>query len=453
MHTWIHEIVVASWPAATTHILQSTVLALVLYAISFFPRFSARTRHAILLLALAKFFVPFASIAKLLAIAGVDLSRVMTLPNAAGGAGWVLLGMSGEPGQVVHSISEWRCGVAIAWLLGASILFARWLVGLSRAKSLVAGAAAADQREAAMLAQIAEGSLAKRVRAVRSELIASPCVAGVLRPVIVLPTAAETLTDEELSMLLEHELAHVRRLDNFFLNCQALAVAILWMNPVAWLLSLRLRLVSEAACDERVLETGANTGDYVAAMMKMCRLPSPRTFALPAMAESHLGERIRSMSKFETRIKSQAFHAVVVAALLLLIVATAAFVAPRADGAPTVAPSAPKLPLLSTGKADTPHRTISAKVEKLAEDQLQISIDVRDRHSGKSLSAPRVITRPNETATTVSGTQTSEGKTEETRLEIVADANGKGEVWYRSLIDDAVVDEIRVPLVPVSAAR
>lgn len=77
-----------------------------------------------------------------------------------------------------------------------------------------------------------------------------PMVYGVFRPKILLPTAYQ---DRDLTIVLLHEKAHIRRMDNFRRLVAFVTACIHWFNPLSWVF-LRCFLTDlELACDETVL--------------------------------------------------------------------------------------------------------------------------------------------------------------------------------------------------------
>jgi len=87
-----------------------------------------------------------------------------------------------------------------------------------------------------------------------SKHVASPCLKGVFRPVILLPdNYRDKFSAGELALIIEHEQVHARRMDNLW-NIVALGLRTLfWFNPLMWLGYHRFRLAQELSCDETVL--------------------------------------------------------------------------------------------------------------------------------------------------------------------------------------------------------
>src|SRR5581483_5160257 len=90
---------------------------------------------------------------------------------------------------------------------------------------------------------VAQAIGAPIVRVACSAAIATPCLAGLRRPVLLLP--ARALDDDDLRAVLVHELAHARGHDLGWNLVAHLASIVLWFHPLAW----RLRAAHAAACD------------------------------------------------------------------------------------------------------------------------------------------------------------------------------------------------------------
>jgi beta-lactamase regulating signal transducer with metallopeptidase domain len=79
--------------------------------------------------------------------------------------------------------------------------------------------------------------------------VPQPAVLGLFRPKLLLPTAATDLTDEQLRMVMLHELAHVRRWDIAANWLLVVLRALHWWNPVYWLAAARFQSLREQSCD------------------------------------------------------------------------------------------------------------------------------------------------------------------------------------------------------------
>src|SRR5438552_2528677 len=88
----------------------------------------------------------------------------------------------------------------------------------------------------------------------------SSFVLGFLHPVILLPTGQVHLTEAE--PILRHELAHVRRRDDWANLLQHFILAAFPFHPAVWWISRRLSLEREIACDDYVLQSSAHPHAY-----------------------------------------------------------------------------------------------------------------------------------------------------------------------------------------------
>ncbi|CAM4281692.1 TonB family protein [Pseudoalteromonas byunsanensis] len=88
-----------------------------------------------------------------------------------------------------------------------------------------------------------------------SSQIASPMVVGLWQPKVVLPhDYVQQFDPDTLTLLMEHELTHIRRGDNLANLALLLLCISCWFNPVLWLGYHNFRKTQELACDETVLQ-------------------------------------------------------------------------------------------------------------------------------------------------------------------------------------------------------
>ena len=130
------------------------------------------------------------------------------------------------------------------------------------------------------------------------DAVQSPFLAGIVRPVIFLPATSESEFDSDaLRAIFAHELAHRDRRDNLWTLAARLLTALLWYQPLLWLLCKRLEQISEDACDEAVLASNCPSRAYAACLLSLAtRPPLPRRqqtlTAGVAPFRSSLGRRI-----------------------------------------------------------------------------------------------------------------------------------------------------------------
>lgn len=160
--------------------------------------------------------------------------------------------------------------------------------------------------------------------------VAGPALTGVWRPRIVLPPGLiERLDDEELRLVLTHELTHLRRRDLVAEWLLVLVRTIHWFNPLVWYAVARCRADRELACDEQVMRLCAGEIDqrrYGRTILKLAQgLPPGRRPALAGAVGileggAQLKRRIRMIARFNrTRAHTRARWSATALALLALV--------------------------------------------------------------------------------------------------------------------------------------
>lgn len=96
--------------------------------------------------------------------------------------------------------------------------------------------------------------------------LSSPVVAGLCRPVVLLPTHAGQWSADTRLMAVLHELGHLQRKDLWVRYAADIACALHWYNPLVWWMRGKLLSQCEYACDARVISAGANVRTYVRAL-------------------------------------------------------------------------------------------------------------------------------------------------------------------------------------------
>lgn len=95
-------------------------------------------------------------------------------------------------------------------------------------------------------------SLHRRPRLRLCPGLAVPMLAGLFRPVLLLPE--EGMEGDSLGYALLHELVHYRRRDIWFKTLVLWINAVHWFNPLVWLMVRAVERDTELACDEGALK-------------------------------------------------------------------------------------------------------------------------------------------------------------------------------------------------------
>ena len=173
--------------------------------------------------------------------------------------------------------------------LGAGLLYMRQL------KQMGAPLPAKCQRRLRHWLEVC--GLKRQVQLRSCGAISTPVAVGLLHPVILIPKAmAEQLNERELDQVYLHELAHMRRWDDWTNLAQRVIAALCWFFPSIWWIGRRLDLEREIACDDWVVALSGESRSYAACLTRLIELSSwtrlPALAAGAVMRRSHISTRI-----------------------------------------------------------------------------------------------------------------------------------------------------------------
>jgi beta-lactamase regulating signal transducer with metallopeptidase domain len=169
--------------------------------------------------------------------------------------------------------------IAALWLFGCGAMAIRWLVAWTRLQRLIRQSKPANSLdvESAFLAACRVSRCdSQAVRLVTSQSIATPAVAGIRRPTIVIPeTHLGSVSAQQLVLIFVHELAHIVRRDQLMLVLQQVARVLFWAHPLVGRVCQRLTQSSEEICDNYVLSQ-SSTKAYSQTLLVVAELATGR---------------------------------------------------------------------------------------------------------------------------------------------------------------------------------
>jgi TonB family protein len=210
----------------------------------------------------------------------------------------VTTGVAEPTAPPVTARVSWSTVALALWTAGAAASLGWLLVAVVRLRGLVAKAAVVeDVRWRRALDAVCRGAALHRpVRLLVSPDAMLLATWGWRRPRVVIPACGLGWSDERVRTVLAHEIAHVARHD-WLVQCVAESLrALLWWNPLAWLACRALRVDSELACDDAVLQAGVGATAYADHLLQIARLVAPGR--VPAAAVM----RMARVSTLERRI-------------------------------------------------------------------------------------------------------------------------------------------------------
>lgn len=199
----------------------------------------------------------------------VALAGVVALP-VLGGVDF------GSHGPVAYGHPEftvpayWALGFLIFWITIGSLVLARVAAGVWQVRRLRQSCQAIPLAALDPELQEVLGETKRSVQLLVSDKARVPAAVGFRNPAIVLPEwALHELTTAELKPILIHELAHLRRHDDWTNLAQKAVRAVFFFHPAVWWIDARLSVERELACDDAVLAATGNPRAYAGCLIDL----------------------------------------------------------------------------------------------------------------------------------------------------------------------------------------
>lgn len=148
----------------------------------------------------------------------------------------------------------WYYFVGILWLVGAVSLIVCQGLKHGRFMKMIRhwSEECADQQTLDVLLKLRNSmGIFKQVKILVCPCVSSPMMVGFICPTIILPAA--DFSENEIFLVLKHELIHFKRKDLWFKVLILTATAIHWFNPVVYIMAKAIATQCEIACDEEVV--------------------------------------------------------------------------------------------------------------------------------------------------------------------------------------------------------
>lgn len=125
-----------------------------------------------------------------------------------------------------------------------------------------------------------EMGITKDIKLYRNRSVHSPILAGFFKPMVLIPT--RNITENDLYMVLRHELQHYKRRDLWYKLVLVLTGCLHWFNPLVWFMVKRADRDLEISCDEAVVKGTSMEfrRDYCDTILRIIRFDRGRKPAL-----------------------------------------------------------------------------------------------------------------------------------------------------------------------------
>ncbi|ABF42298.1 peptidase M56, BlaR1 [Candidatus Koribacter versatilis Ellin345] len=208
--------------------------------------------------------------------------------------------------------SRWAEYFVALWAIGTTVGILRIAAGLMRLRQLRSNAVgiAPASLPVATAAKLQNDGGWRDVLILRSDEVSVPMVIGFVRPAILLPSSlVPQLSEEELDVIVLHEMAHIRRWDDWTNLVQKVVKAVFFFHPAVWWIDGRLTLEREMACDEMVLAQSPSAKAYAGFLIsfheKLQSAGAPVLVQALVSKVSQLAERVTEILEAKKPAKSR----------------------------------------------------------------------------------------------------------------------------------------------------
>ncbi|HEK19567.1 M56 family metallopeptidase [Mucilaginibacter sp.] len=280
-----------------------------------------------------------------------------------------------------YTIQNYMPYIAGAYAMGLLLNVGKVVFAHHRIKAIKRGMSLGVQLQSQISRFAAKFEITKKVQVGFSAMVDVPCIAGYLKPVILLPVTLSTyLEADEIEAILLHELAHIKRNDYLVNLLQQVIATLLFFNPCVLLINKIIGEERENACDDMVVNATATPVIYAKALFKLEQSRQNQLqLALAVTGKKyHLLNRIERIMKTKKQIPS--IRPTIVAMLILTVSACSiALLKPEiAQGKVSVKALVPAIKTIITG--DTIPAKQPAKAARTAKRKAAAHVRSWDNH-------------------------------------------------------------------------
>jgi len=179
---------------------------------------------------------------------------------------------SGSPHAQLTISSTVAFYLFMVWAAVVAVLLARVGISLWHVRQLRRNSQEVDLStlDASLVELLAQFNSQRQVMLCVSDRVRVPAALGFFQPAIVVPSwLPHELSVEELKAILLHEMAHLRRWDDWTNLAQKIVKAFFFFHPAVWWIERHLVLEREMACDDLVVAHTANPRAYAASLVSL----------------------------------------------------------------------------------------------------------------------------------------------------------------------------------------
>lgn len=220
------------------------------------------------------------------------------------------------------------------WVIGSSVYLAAIIIGIAKITLRTNKLVSADNSQAQRIMHtlVLDSRSAQKYRIIVSESVDTPMLVGLFTPTILLPSIS--LSDEEMRCVLLHEWNHFLHKHLWIKLFFNLLCALLWWNPLVYLVKNDLDYIQEVACD-RLVVNGVEDAERVKYVEATMNVMKQLVASKPHLAVSSIGFIATNPEKIVQRCElvlfppqrfSRRVQSTLGAALLVLVVLSYVFI-------------------------------------------------------------------------------------------------------------------------------
>jgi beta-lactamase regulating signal transducer with metallopeptidase domain len=319
------------------------------------------------------------------------LLAIAALPLIGGAASTA--GPAKVPSAAIAVPVSWALAIFVVWAALATLAMARVAVGLWQLRKLRTSCTPIDLAtlDPQLRATLQAFQAIRSVELCQSDRLRVPTAIGFLKPAVILPTwTLQELSTAEMNSILIHELAHLRRRDDWTNLAQQVVKALLFFHPAVWWIESKLALEREMACDDAVLAETANPRGYAQCLISIAEKSFIRRgLALAQAAVNRVHQTSLRVSQIldanrsrTTRVWKPALYSVAAFSIVCLV---------SLSHAPELVTFEDRTPELAIASAGPANRPLASPVSSNSFDDRAAATELSFHPKSDGLTAQRAV--------------------------------------------------------------
>ena len=189
----------------------------------------------------------------------------------------------------------WQPLLTIIWVVGCTYAWSKLTLAFFHIAWVSRRSSPVDQKILQMADRLAKRFEVSLPRLVISKDVRQPMLWGVHRATIVLPESCIAWRENELTMVLSHEMAHIHRGDHWSKLINQVVLALYWFHPLVHLQHRMSESLAELSADDLSIARGERGIELSECLVKFASREARSVIALPFASYRELRARIERL--------------------------------------------------------------------------------------------------------------------------------------------------------------